>query len=185
MTRPGWGRKLSPMRILFLGILLAPAALHAQQLGVPLSSLPGVEAGVASQVGSAVQGGIDGVAIPAAAINRLLGSPTGTMVNSAEIGAQIERSFFNGNTAGTPATASSYGLSGGAAQAVAGQLPAAASGGAVTASGVAVQLPAAQQLMPANLIPGYQSLRGTGNASPTGVGNVFTGTGLPRSGDAP
>jgi len=175
------------MRLSAIAILLIPAALNAQQLGVPLSSLPGVEAGIASQVGAASQGGIEGVAIPAAAINRLLGSPTGTTVNGANIGAQIEQSFFNGNTASSPNQNATpgYGMSGGAARTITGQPVTTSTGSGVTASGVGVQLPPTQQLMPANLIPGYQSLRGAGNGSPTGVNNVFTGSGQPRAGDGP
>jgi hypothetical protein len=173
------------MRILVVAILLAPAALHAQ-LGVPLSSLPGVAPGVPAEVGGAMQGGIQGIAIPTATLNRLMGGPTGTAASGGNIGAQIEQSFFGGNTAATP-SAASYGLSGGAARTVTGESLPSASGGSssVKPSGTGVQLPTAQQLMPANLIPGYQSLRGTGSASPTGVGNVFTGSGQPRPGAGP
>jgi hypothetical protein len=164
--------------------LLLPVGAAAQQLGVPLSSLPGVEVGGAAATGGST-GGIQGLAVPGGALDRLLMTPTGTSRSAANIGQQIERSFF-GDRNPAPA-ASPYGMSGGAAGVLTGDGVGTRGGrsGSVTSQGAGVQLPTAQQLMPQHLIPGYQTTRGNSQGSPTGVGNVFTGTGQPRSSDAP
>jgi hypothetical protein len=173
------------MRVVAACLLLAPAMLHAQQLGVPMSSLPGVEAGVATAVGNAAAGAIEGVSLPAGALNRLLMAPTATGPVNATAGQDIERSFFANGTAPQEASGG-FGLQGAAASAISGSaLTRSAASGSVQSSGTAVQLPTSQQLMPANLIPGYQVTRSGAGASPTGVENVFTGTGIPRPGTAP
>jgi hypothetical protein len=172
------------MRLLILVLLAAAPALHAQQLGMPMSAMPGVEAGMGTVVGNTGAGGIEGISLPAGALNRLLMAPTGTRPGG-DVGREIERSFFGGDAAAS-AGAAGVGLQGAAARAVTGAPPPQPSPrGGVQASGTAIQLPTSQQLMPSNMIPGYQSTRGLGTASPTGVENVFTGSGIPRPGGAP
>ena len=185
MTRTRPRVKLPRMRlplISLLGLLALPAT--AQQLGVPLSSLPGVEVGTPSAAGGST-GGIEGVAVPGGRLDRLLMAPTGTSRPAGSIGQEIERGFF-GDRNVAPAAAP-FGMSSGAAGALTGEGIGTRGGrsGSVTSQGTGVQLPTAQQLMPQNLIPGYQTTRPNGPVSPTGVGNVFTGSGQPRAGDNP
>jgi hypothetical protein len=187
MTPPAERCKLIRMRSasLQLAFLLGfPALAAAQQFGVPLSSLPGVEVGVPAVAGGS-SGGVQGVAVPGGTLERLLMTPTGTSQSAGSVGQQIERSFFGDRNA--PPAASPYGMSGGPAGVLTGEGVGTRGGrsGSVTSQGTGVQLPTAQQLMPQHLIPGYQTTRGNGQRSPTGVGNVFTGTGQPRSGDNP
>ncbi len=167
--------------ILILIGVAVPAAGFAQQLGVPLSSLPGVEVGTPSG-GGGVAGGIEGVA--GGRLDRLLMAPTGTSSSAGSVGQEIERSFFGDRNA-APAAAP-YGVNGGAASALTGEgLGAGGRSGSVVRQGVGVQLPSSQQLMPQHLIPGYQTMRNNAPGSPTGVGNLFTGSGQPRAGDGP
>jgi hypothetical protein len=169
------------MRPLILAALIAPATLHAQ-LGVPLSSLPGVERGVPSAVGGAASGGVQGVTVPGATLNRLMMAPASTTGAGVSTGQAIERTFFNDSSA--PDASAGFGMTGGAAGTLTSSSTGAAPERGVAASGTGVRLPTSQQLMPQNLVPGYQSARG-GGVSATGVGNVFTGTGIPRAGAAP
>jgi hypothetical protein len=170
------------MRLLTLVLLAAAPVLHAQQLGMPMSAMPGVEAGMGAVVGNTGAGGIEGISLPAGALNRLLMAPS-TSRPGGDVGREIERSFFGGDAASGTA---GVGMQGGAARALTGAAPPQPSPrGGVQASGTAIQLPTSQQLMPSNMIPGYQSTRGLGTASPTGVENVFTGSGIPRPGGAP
>lgn len=170
------------MRFVPVLLLAVAPALHAQSLGSPMSSLPGVEAGVSAVVGNAVSGGVDGIRLPQATLERLMMAPAATGRSSA-IGQQIERSFHGDGTA--QADEPGYGLQGRAAGTITGEsVSRTTQSGSVTGGGTAVQLPSSQQLMPANLIPGYQSVRNS-NASATGVENVYTGSGVPRSGTAP
>jgi hypothetical protein len=164
--------------------LAAPLAAVAQQLGVPLSSLPGVEAGMPAVTGGS-SGGIEGIAVPGGRLDRLLMAPTGTSQTAVSVGQQIERSFF-GEGRSAPGAAP-FGMNGGAASALTGDDIRARGGRGATVApqGVGVQLPTAQQLMPQHLVPGYQTLRSNASASPTGVGNVFTGSGQPRAGESP
>jgi hypothetical protein len=170
------------MRLLILTAALLSAPLHAQQPGVPLSSLPGVERGVAATVGGAAAGGVQGVTLPGGTLNRLMMAPTSTTNAGTALGEEIERSFFNDRAA--PDGSTRFGLTGGAAGTLTGTAQAQPPERGVAASGTGVQLPTSQQLMPQNLIPGYQTRRG-GAVSPTGVANVFTGSGVPRPGAAP
>lgn len=170
------------MRSLILVVLLVPGAMHAQQLGVPLSSLPGVERGVPTTVEGAAAGGVRGVALPSGTLNRLMMAPASTTGAGMTTGEQIERSFHGDQP--TVDGAASFGMTGGAARTLTGAPPAQAPERGVAASGIGVQLPATGQLMPQNLVPGYQAMR-RGAASPTGVSNVFTGSGIPRPGTAP
>jgi hypothetical protein len=170
------------MRSLILAILLLPATLHAQQLGVPLSSLPGVERGVPATVGGAAAGGVQGVTLSSGKLNRLMMAPANTGGAGGAQGEQIERAFFGDRPA--PDGSAGFAMTDGTARVLTGAPPAQAPDRGVAASGTGVQLPTARQLMPQNLVPGYQSMRG-GAVSPTGVGNVFTGSGVPRPGAAP
>jgi hypothetical protein len=166
--------------LILVAVLLLPATLHAQQLGVPLSSLPGVERGVPAAVGGAAAGGVQGVTLSSGRLNRLMMAPANT--GGAAPGEQIERAFFGDRPA--PDGAAGFAMPEGTARVLTGAPPAQAPDRGVAASGTGVQLPTAGQLMPQNLVPGYQTMRG-GAVSPTGVGNVFTGSGVPRPGATP
>ena len=172
-------------RLLFT-LLLIPAAAAAQ-LGVPMSSLPGVQSAIPAAAASGAGGGAaSGIVIPQERLNRLLGATIGGG-SAASVGDQIERSFYGTGKSGRVAAEAGIGLAGPAVRSIAGSAPTGAGESGVAANGVGVTLPASQSLLPSSArVPGSVTRgSGTGAESTTGVSNLYSGTGRPRSGDNP
>ncbi len=185
--------------LLIIALSAGPSA--AQQLGYPMSEMPGVETiqnGQQAQPSAATQT-VEGVVLPQSVIKRLTAAVPGVSGASTaqDIGVQIERSFYEraGDTR-SRADAKLQNLMQGAspneqreleaARAVAGDVWAGTrprGTGAVTVDGVTISLPPSQSLMPGALTPGFLTTRKA--AGGTGVSNLFTGSGVPRASDPP
>jgi hypothetical protein len=183
------------MRSAFLLLALAASPVGAQQLGMPMSQMPGVETlgnGVGGQSGART---IEGIVLPDGAVRRLTSALPGSGVtNTQSIGLEIEKSFYA--PVGGRADATMESLMKGAvpksqaeleaSKAVVGETwratePQNVRG--VTVNGVAISLPSSQSLLPSGLIPGFVSARTKDGG--TGVSNLFTGSGIPRAADGP
>lgn len=158
------------MRFLIALALLVPPAAGAQ-LGAPMSSLPGVQSGAGAVPGAGTAAAGSGIPIPRERLDRVLrasgvGAPAGS-----NVGEEIERSFHGAQPERRRAFA---------------DFPGAIAAPGVAAPGIGVAVPIATPGVPP--VPALGTMRAApagGSPSTTGVGNLYTGTGRPRAGDAP